>query len=281
MTDNDPFSQPGRFERAIRKVLRPLVRALIAQNVTVRALYRVVKQSYVEVAEEILGDDATDSRISIMTGVHRRDVREFRTLPDDDTEGQRRKLSTLSTVVGRWMSNADYTDPDGQPIAIPRSAETGPSFDALVQSVSRDIRPRTVLDELARQGIVTTEDDSVHLVLDGLVGPADMDQRLHFFSHNLGDHMSAAVDNILAEDPAHLERAVFYNALTDDALHRIETDVRDVATDALRQINKTAAGLQSEDATDPTATNRFRFGVFFYKETERPKTKGQDPNEDR
>ncbi len=281
MTEQDPFSQSGQFARAIRGILRPLVRALIAQNVTATALYRIVKQTYVEVAADMLGDGATDSRISVMTGVHRRDVKEFRTPANAAAEAHGRKVSTLSTVVGRWLSHADYVDQDGTPLPIPRTAENGPSFEALVQSVSRDIRPRTVLDELARQGILAVDGDMLRLVMDGLIGPADMDQRLHFFSHNLGDHMNAAVDNLLADTPPHLERAVFYNNLDADAVAQIEGDARTIATDALRQINTQAAALQNPDATAPDATHRIRFGVFFYQEDARPKTEGQDTDEDR
>jgi len=281
MTEQDPFSQSGQFARAIRGILRPLVRALIAQNVTATALYRIVKQTYVEVAADMLGDGATDSRISVMTGVHRRDVKEFRTPANAAAEAHGRKVSTLSTVVGRWLSHADYVDENGAPSPIPRTAENGPNFEALVQSVSRDIRPRTVLDELARQGILAVDGDMLRLVMDGLIGPADMDQRLHFFSHNLGDHMNAAVDNLLADTPPHLERAVFYNNLDADAVAQIEGDARTIATDALRQINTQAAALQNPDATAPDATHRIRFGVFFYQEDARPKTEGQDTDEDR
>jgi hypothetical protein len=216
-----------------------------------------------------------------MTGVHRRDVKEFRSPDDDAAEAHGRKVSTLSTVVGRWLSHADYVDEDGTPVAIPRTADNGPNFEGLVRSVSRDVRPRTILDELERQGILAVEGDMLRLMMDGLVGPADMDQRLHFFSHNLGDHMNAAVDNLLSDTPPHLERAVFYNNLDDAAVAQLEGDARTIATDALRQINTQAADLQNPDATDKDATHRFRFGVFFYKEDERADTKGQDTDEDR
>lgn len=281
MSEQDPFGQSTQFARAVRGILRPLVRALITQNVTATAFYRIVKQTYVEVAAEMLGPTATDSRISVMTGVHRRDVKEFRSHDAEDGDEQRRKVSTLSTVVGRWLSHPDYCDADGQPIAIPRSAEDGPSFDALVQSVSRDIRPRTILDELERQSILTTDGDKVGLLLDGLVGPADMDQRLHFFSHNLGDHMNAAVDNLLSEQPPHLERSVFYNNLSPDAIKTLEQEARSRATESLRALNTQAASLQSQDPNDPNATHRFRFGVFFYQTDESAQTKGQDHDEDR
>lgn len=281
MQDQDPFSQSGQFARAVRGILRPLVRALIAQNVTATTFYRIVKQTYVEVAAEMLGPDATDSRVSVVTGVHRRDVKEFRTSQSDDVDAHRKKVSTLSTVVGRWLSHPDYTDAQGQPVAIPRSADAGPSFEALVTSVSRDVRPRTVLDELTRQNILAVEDTKVRLLLNGLVGPADMDQRLHFFSHNLGDHMNAAVDNLLSETPAHLERSVFYNNLDAGALDEIEQVARAQATETLLALNALAANRQAAASDDPDATHRFRFGVFFYKEDEQADPKGPEPDEDR
>ena len=281
MTKPDPFSHSSQFERAVRGILRPLVRALISQNVTATALYRIVKQTYVEVATQMLGEDTTDSRISVMTGVHRRDVNAFRNMPKDDAAVQGRKVSILSTVLGRWLSQADYTDETGAPLVIPKTAKEGPSFEALVQSVSRDIRPRTMLDELERQGILKRDGEKVSLILDGLVGSADMEQRLHFFSHNLGDHMNAAVDNLLSEKPEHLERAVFYNNLDADAVAAVEAEAREIAISALRKINLQAAERQSKDIADPNATHRFRFGVFFYKESEGPKSKGSGANEER
>ena len=74
----DPFTKSSLFEQAVRAILRPLVRALIAQGVTATAFYRIVKQTYVEVASDAAGRSATDSQVSVMTGVHRRDVKALR-----------------------------------------------------------------------------------------------------------------------------------------------------------------------------------------------------------
>lgn len=268
MADQQPFSNATLFERAVRRVLRPLVRALISQNVAVTAFYRIVKQTYVEVAEETLGEDATDSRISVITGVHRRDVKEFRNVPDDGGAAVGKRLSTLSTVVGRWLSDPDYSDEDGAPMVLPRSAPAGPSFDTLVQSVSRDIRPRTILDELQRQNVVALEGDHVRLLLEGLVAGEDLDQKLHFFSHNVGDHMQAAVENLLSDPAPHLERAVFYNNLTEASARELETEAREIAVRSLREINARASARQKQDTSQPGADYRIRFGVFFFKENE-------------
>jgi hypothetical protein len=268
----DPFTKSSLFEQAVRAILRPLVRALIAQGVTAPAFYRIIKQTYVEVAADAAGSATTDSQVSVMTGVHRRDVKTLRAANVGEDASVARKSSTLATVVGRWITQPDLSTPNGDPRPLPRSAVTPPSFDHLVQSVSRDIRSRAVLDELERQSIITLDADGlIHLNPAALVGPADLDQKLHFFSENLGDHMNAAVENLLADGPSpFLERAVFYNHLSKTSVAAIEQDVLSIGIKALQDINSRAAHLQDADKNDPDATQRFRFGVFLYSDDDGP-----------
>ncbi|MEM6406808.1 MAG: DUF6502 family protein [Pseudomonadota bacterium] len=275
MSSENNFTQASTFERAVRRLLRPLLRALIAKGVTAPAFYRIVKQSYVDVAMAELGKDATDSRISILTGVHRRDVKAFRTRDQSIDPDPGRRVSILSTVIGRWLSHPDYRDSSGALRDLPRQSDDagGASFDALVESVSRDIRPRAVLDELERQGAVSLETGEVRLLADGLIGSADAEQKLHFFSANLGDHMNAAVENLISDDPAHLERAVFYNNLTAEAVTQIEARARELGLSALGELNELANVHQERDQASPKATQRFRFGLFFYKEDERDESR--------
>ncbi|MFK7880463.1 DUF6502 family protein [Roseobacter sp.] len=279
MIARDPFSKSGLFDRSLRRILRPLVRALIAQGVTAPALYNIVKQTYVDVASHQLGDAATDSRINVMTGVHRRDVKEFRNRDPSEDTGVSSKVSILSSVVGRWLSEPTYLR-NGDPAPLMRFGTEPPSFETLVQSVSRDIRPRTVLDELLRQGVVTLGKDHVKLVLDGLVGAADTDQKLHFFAQNLGDHMQASVDNLLSETSPHMERAVYYNSLSAQSITDIEKEARKLGNDTLRKINSLAVRRQSQDVEQGSGAHRFRFGLFFYKEDEDAKEQGTMPDDD-
>ncbi|MEL6476109.1 MAG: DUF6502 family protein [Pseudomonadota bacterium] len=266
------------FSRVIDGVLRPLVRALIARGVTAPAFYRRLKRLYVEVAEEELraeADRPTDSRISILTGVHRRDVKTFR---EDGAAGPPggEKVTTMALVLGTWLARNDLTDAEGRPIPLPRTAEDGPSFDALVAGISRDIRPRTVLDELLRQGLAEIDAGGrVALMPDTVFGPEDLEQRLRFFGTNVGDHIAAAVDNLLAEDPPHMERAVFYNRLTPASVDRLEAAARDEGMRALIAVNRLANDLQAQDLDAPEGTERFRFGLFFFRDDEAPAPPGQ------
>lgn len=271
MVDHDDTDAGGPFVRVLESLLRPLVRAMISQGVTAPALYRLLKRLFVEVAEQdfaLDGGRQTDSRISLLTGVHRRDVRAFRGADITARTAARERASTLASVLGRWLADPATRDDSGAPRSLPRGATSGPSFEELVRSVSTDIRPRTVLDELERQGLVRTTESEVHLKADAFVGPGDLDQKAHFFQDNVGDHIAAAVDNLLAEEPRFMERAVFYNRLSAASVDALEAEAQQLATAALLQLNTLGHDRQLRDVASGEGTQRFRFGVFFYREDE-------------
>ena len=264
---------------AVRRMLRPLVKALIAKGVTAPALYTMLKQVYVETAREefrLDGKPPTDSRVSVLTGVHRKDVRALRERGGPTDSALDRRVTVMTTVVGRWLADPRTTDGDGQPLALPRHAVKGPSFDYLVGSVSTDVRPRTVLDELLRKGVVSVDeqDQTISLRGDALLTRDAGDERFHFFSRNIGDHLAAAAENILTEgqQAPFLERAVFYNNLKAGSVDEIEGRARDLAGEALSELNRLGFARQSEDAAGDAvadeASHRFRFGVYFYRQDE-------------
>ena len=104
--------------RACKRILRPLIKAMIAHGITLPAVLSVLKQVYVEVAVDSFGLDGkpiTDSRVSMLTGVHRKDVRTVRErgVPATAPPG----LSVGATVVGRWLGDPRFVDAAGKPKA--------------------------------------------------------------------------------------------------------------------------------------------------------------------
>jgi hypothetical protein len=267
----DPVPQ-SPFLRVLRGLLRPLVKAMIAQGVTAPAVYRMLKELYVEVAEADFRIDEkrpTDSRISMLTGVHRKDVRTIRETGAEDSGAAARRVTAIASVIGRWLASPETVDGAGAPLELPRQAAEGPSFDALVGSVSKDVRPRTVLDELVRQGLVTLEGEGERVALraEAFLGPRDPEQRVIFFARNVGDHIAAATENLLAEDgeAPFLERAVFYNRLRPSSVDSLERAARARAAETLAELNRLAHACQQADMDSPEATERFRLGVYFYR----------------
>ncbi|MBL8630081.1 MAG: hypothetical protein JNM81_10660, partial [Rhodospirillaceae bacterium] len=148
---------PKALISAVKRLMRPLVRLLIAKGFGLPSFIELVKEVYVSVAEDefpTVGKRQTDSRISLLTGVHRKDVKRLRgAQPEAFTAPRSVGLSPL--VVARWLNGTATTDANGQPLPLPRQAESPaqPSFDGLVESVSKDIRPRALLDEWLRLGV--------------------------------------------------------------------------------------------------------------------------------
>lgn len=270
MTPSQPESDAW-FKAALRVILKPLARVLIRRGVTAPAVYQLLKQAYVEVAAEEFGLDGappTDSRVSVLTGVYRREVKALRSAPpDQDRAAVKKKISIISLVIGRWLASPQTTDQGGAPLPLARSGAA--SFESLVASVSRDVRPRTVLDELVNQGLaeLSGEKDAelVTLRADALLGPADLEQRLHFFASNLADHIAAASANLGEDGPRFLERAVYYNRLRSASIDALEADARAMAGETLLSLNRKAHELQGDDAAAEDGVERFRFGVYFYR----------------
>jgi len=190
--------------RALRQLLRPLVRMLLAQRVTFPVLAKLLKSVYVEVAEQdfvLEGKAQTVSRLSLLTDIHRKDVKRLREEPfePDVTPSS---VSLGAQLVARWTGMPPYLNAEGHPVALARleSDSAGPSFEGLVSSVSRDIRSRAVLDEWLRIGVVELDgDDRVRLRREAFVPDDDYDEKAHCFGLSLHDHIVTAVRNLSGE----------------------------------------------------------------------------------
>src|SRR4028118_1391499 len=78
--DRSPL-EPATLQAPLARLLRPLVRLLIRNGITFPAVTELLRELYVNVAEHdftLPGKDQTDSRVSLLTGVHRKEVRRLR-----------------------------------------------------------------------------------------------------------------------------------------------------------------------------------------------------------
>jgi hypothetical protein len=252
-------------------VLRPLARLLLRNGVAYPAFAVAMKKVFLDAAHAELqatGKKPTDSAVSLMSGVHRRDVRNLGRLAEPataDAEGET-PLNMASQVVARWLSQTDCLDDEGQPRPLPRSGDW-PTFDALVASVSSDVRPRAVLDELVRLGMAQEDDQQqVALLITGFVPRQGFAEMAQLMQDNLHDHIAAASLNLQGEHN-NLEQSVFVDQLSDASAQRLHT----VAAKAWRQAFKTvmteaqARFDHDQQHTDPAQrVHRARFGSYFY-----------------
>lgn len=263
---------PPALVRALRRVLRPLVRVMLARGITYPYLAELLKNLFVDVAatEFRLDNKApTDSRISLMTGVHRKDVSRLRSELAQTVDAVPDVVSLGAQLVAVWLGTARYLHEDGSPLPLARFASEGGelSFESLVAGVNNDIRSRVVLDEWLRLGVVRLDDENrVCLNAEAFVPSEGFDEKAFYFGHNLHDHAAAAARNLLGVQPALLERSVQYDALSEASMALLAKQSREAGMKALLAVNKNALALEQADAATEAPKHRMTFGIYFYTE---------------
>jgi hypothetical protein len=254
------------LQAQIARLLRPLVKLMIRSGLSFTAFTDIARKVYVDVALSdfrIEGKEQTDSRITLLTGVHRKEVRRLReqdpadaSIPPD--------LSRTSRILAQWLGAAAYADANGKPLALPR-AGPAPSFETLISSNTKDVRPRAVLDDWRDRGLVEIDaQDRVVLLEAAMLPKPGEDAQLYYFGRNLHDHIAAASANVGGGDRMFLERAVHYDGLTADAARQLEALSRKLATQALETANKEAQKVCDDPA--PHDAWRWNFGLYVYVE---------------
>lgn len=265
-------TQPPRsLIKALRWQLRPLVRLLLKSGITFPFIADLFKEIFVEVAEndfKLDGKEQTDSRINLLTGIHRKDVKRLRNSQHEDTTQD--NVSLGGQLVARWMGSNQFTDDKNEPLALPRLIKNGgdQSFEALVISVNKDIRSRAVLDEWLDLGIVSLDKhDQVHLNTDAFIPEKGYDEKAWFFGENMHDHMAVSVHNMLNEKPPLLDRAVYYDKLSPQSVDELQAIAKESGMRLLRKLNRRAYELQAADSDKSASPNsRIRFGIYFYND---------------
>jgi hypothetical protein len=252
-----------------------MVRLLIARGVGFPFLAALLKRIYVEVAYEDFrepGKEPTVSRVSLLTGVHRKDVRVFVDEGATDIEVPR-AVSMGARLVSTWMSNRRYLDADGRPRRLPRAATRGRkvTFDQLVEEVHRgDVRPRAVLDELVRLGVVSVDesDDCVCLNTGALIPQGAFEETAYYFGRNLRDHIEAASHNLLGAQPTFPERAAYHDGLSKESVARLREIATERGTQYLRSILAEATRLAARDAKRGDGDQRITVGMYYFADKE-------------
>jgi Family of unknown function (DUF6502) len=261
---------------AVLRILRPLVRLLLRHGVTYPELANALKRVFVDAARQELsrqGMASTDSAVTLLCGVHRKDVRELTRGVPGERQAQVRlgapPVSLSGELVAAWLGRPDYLDEAGAARVLPREA-----FDALAGSITRDVRPRALLDELVRLGAVDLhEDGSVSLRKAGFAPRAGLAEMAELMAANVGDHAAAAAAN-LQGDENFLEQALYVDRLRPESVAQVRQAARLAWSRALRQVLAEAQARFGEDEAlaDPAQqarrTQRARFGIYFFSEEE-------------
>jgi len=263
------------LREALAELLASVARLAVARGLPYADVQDLLKRAFVEAASAAhpgLAPHRKVSRISTTTGINRREVTRL-TMPDTGRAGaaaaRRPSRSVASEVYAHWRTHPDWRDAAGRPRVLPRLGPA-PSFEALAQGITRDVHPRSLLDELCRLGLARLDEaaDTVALQGDAFVPSGDRVRMLGFLGDNVGDHLRAAVDNVLATGrPPHLEQALFAEGLSAESVEAMRPILRELWA-TLRQavVPELEARIEADarDKRGPLA--RVRLGLYAYQE---------------
>lgn len=247
--------------------MRQLARLAVGRGLPFAEAVDVLKQSYVEAAHAAHSAVAAHravSRISATTGLNRREVTRLMKRRDGAAPA---RPSAATQAFTRWLTDPALRGANGAPATLPLQGPM-PSFESLAHSITRDVHPRTLLEELTRLGLARVDQNSrVHLLESAFVPRADLDRMLAFLGDNVGDHLSAAVENVLSDGTRHFEQALFADELSQESL----AEARILITAEWQRLLHTLAPalqalIDADKAAGRKTDQRIRIGLFAYTE---------------
>lgn len=255
--------------QAFQAAVRPLVRLLIRRGATYPVVADRLRQLFVEEAVreiEARGMKPTGSAVSLLSGVHRKDLRQRELGAAPAAARTEPALGLIGQIAGRWMSDPLYLE-GGRPRPLQRGTEPG-SFDQLVQGISTDVGPRAVLEEMLRLQVVRLDGERIELDTAGMVPRGDFAAMAGTLGQNLGDHAAVCCANLL-DGRNLLEQAIYVDEIGSESaevLHETATRAwRPLLARVLRVAEKRIArDAVKEDESGRRA--RIRFGVYFHVE---------------
>ena len=273
--DHDPLVQ-----QAVESLLTPLARLCVGRGLPFAQAEELFKRAYVAAAREARREQGAASardvsQVAVATGLHRREVNR---LGDTATTRSVQRPAPATQLVTRWLSDPQYRHRNGRLRSLPRQGEA-PSFEALATAITRHVHPRSLLKELLRRGLVQLDEDgeTVQLLSDRITPTDDQARLFGFMAANAGDHLAAAVANVLHGDRRHFEQAVFSDSMSTQGLEQLRTLVQQQWKQLLQSLVPAMQQLIDDDRTAGRAADqRVRIGLYSFHEPTL-----EDPDEDK
>lgn len=170
-----------KISSALLVLLRPVAKILLRSGIGFREFAELAKIAFVDVASKdygIRGRPTNISRVAVMTGLTRKEVRRLRDRIEEGQPEAEVKSTPLAQVLRRWHSESKFTDSNGLPLPLPFDGDEQPTFAQLVREFGGDIPPGAMRTEFKRVGAVQEDTDGNLIALRRIARPHGTDDRL-------------------------------------------------------------------------------------------------------
>jgi hypothetical protein len=261
---------------ALLLVLRPIARALLRAGIGFREFDEIAKTAFVDIATRdfgLRGRPTNISRVAVMTGLTRKEVRRLR---DKSAAGQETTVlrsTPMATILHRWYTENEFLTGSGTPAELPFDGP-GSTFSSLVRKYGGDIPPGAMRTELKRINAIEETERGTLKALKRNVIADDVHERLVTalarilypaaltLAHNTSNGNDLWVQRIVFTDKVRQEDVV--------RLRRIGSDRLVEFTESMDDLFAAYETLYDSQDSDE-AGHVVGVGVFYYEGRENPK----------
>lgn len=257
---------------AVLRVLKPLVRILLRHGISYNTFADLAKWAYIDVATRefgIEGRKQTTSRVSILTGLTRKEVKRVRQLEHPEDQASAERYNRAARIITAWQREAEYLEPNGQPKALPMAGEKG-SFAELVRRFSGDVPTRAIKDELLRvRAVEELPDGRLRLLARAYIPKKSEKDKIHILGTDVAFLVSTIDHNLQTQvSEPFFQRKVAYDNLPQEVLPQFRRLASRKAQELLMRLDRWLA--RHDRDTNPeikgTGRNRAGLGIYYFEE---------------
>lgn len=261
-----------RVLEAFFLVLRPVVKILFRYGISYREFSQVAKTAFVDIASSefgIRGRPTNISRVAVITGLTRKEVRRVRNELEQGQDFVSVKSTPMAEVLSRWHAERDFLDGSGRPKAL-HFSEGEQSFSDLVRKFGGDVPPGAMRTELKRVGSIEEDDKGRLSIKRRSVIPADqIDNLISSLVHGVYPLLSTIETNTNSQSTQEaMPQFTAYSLRIRDAdLARLRRISYDRLSDTAESFDDLFIAYESLNADDGgEKENVVSVGLFYFEE---------------
>jgi hypothetical protein len=257
---------------AVLRILRPLVRILLRNGIPHRTFADLAKWVYVDVARTefgIAGRKQTDSRVSIITGLSRKEVGRLKRAVQASDEEALYRYNRAARVIAGWVKDRRFLDSKRAPKPLPAEGNDS-SFGELVKAYGGDVPPRAVLDELLSVSAVRKRKDGRLELLTGAYLPAGDEPAMLSILGTDTAHLNETIDHNISgkDDGRFFQRKVAYDNVPVEAAEQFRNLSAEQAQQFLESLDRFLS-RHDRDANPSVAGSgrkKVGLGIYYFEE---------------
>jgi len=258
--------------RTVKLIVKPLIRVLIKNEMTAGDFTELAREAYVEVAQEhfsIPGKTLTAARISVLTGLSRKEVMRLNKKTEDSSLQKQPSLNRAQRVINGWLSDQEFVTTKNNPRVLPMFGKSQ-SFSALVGKYSGDVTAGAIRDELLRIGAVEVDSrNRIRLISIGFVPSKNEIAKIKLMGTGVSDMLNTTVHNIeYGHDDPKFQRQLCHEFVSKEVLEEFRQTSQEMSSDYLQNLNQLLGKLIGKNKKRKSKTDdgyhRIGFGIYYF-----------------